>query len=214
MVVSGGHTCWIEMSRVGSYKIIGQTLDDAAGEAFDKAAKLLGLGYPGGPEIDRLARQATGTAKISFPRGSPKPGNPALGGMRASLCVSFSGLKTSLLYRLRDNPVRSVEEKAEIAAAYQEAIVHALTERCARALRLGRYGALAVGGGVSLNRSLRERLHEVAAQAGVPLLLAEPRFCGDNAAMIAGLAGMGGGIAGAAAMRLDVAPALEAGASC
>ncbi len=211
LVVSGGHTCWIDSERPGSYRIIGQTLDDAAGEAFDKAAKLLGLGYPGGPVIDRVARQAARRDAVAFPKGSPRPGNPALGDMRAELCVSFSGLKTALMYRLREHPPHDDAEVAEIAAAYQEAIVEALAERCARALRGSGYRVLAVGGGVSLNRRLRERLHEVAADAGVTLLMAEPRFCGDNAAMIAGLAGMGVGVVGEAAMRLDVAPALEAG---
>jgi len=211
LVVSGGHTCWIDSDRPGSYRIIGQTLDDAAGEAFDKAAKLLGLGYPGGPAIDRVARQAARRDAVAFPKGSPRPGNPALGDMRAELCVSFSGLKTALMYRLREHPPRDEAEVAQIAAAYQEAIVEALAERCARALRGSRCRALAVGGGVSLNRRLRERLHEVAADAGVTLLMAEPRFCGDNAAMIAGLAGMGVGVAGEEAMRLDVAPSLEAG---
>jgi N6-L-threonylcarbamoyladenine synthase len=211
LVVSGGHSCWIDTPRPGEYRIIGQTLDDAAGEAFDKAAKLLGLGYPGGPVIDRLARQAARRDAVAFPKGSPRPGNPTLGDMRADLCVSFSGLKTALMYRLREQPPQDDAQRAEIAAAYQEAIVDALADRCARALRGGRYGALAVGGGVSLNRRLRERLQEVSAAAGVRLLLAEPRFCGDNAAMIAGLAGMGVGVRGEAAWRLDVAPALEAG---
>ena len=211
LVVSGGHSSWIDMPQPGTYRIIGQTLDDAAGEAFDKAAKLLGLGYPGGPVIDRVARQAARRDAVVFPKGSPRPGNPALGHLRAELCVSFSGLKTALMYRLREQPPQDEAQVAEIAAAYQEAIVAALASRCERALGEGRYRALAVGGGVSLNRRLRERLEEVASAAGVRLLLAEPRFCGDNAAMIAGLAGMGGGVRGAAALRLDVAPALEAG---
>jgi N6-L-threonylcarbamoyladenine synthase len=211
LVVSGGHTCWIDTLRPGEYRIIGQTLDDAAGEAFDKAAKLLGLGYPGGPAIDRMARLAARRDAAAFPKGTPRPGNPALGQMRADLCVSFSGLKTALMYRLREQPPRNEAQVAEIAAAYQEAIVDALAERTARALRGGRYAALAVGGGVSLNGRLRERLREVASEASVRLLLAEPRFCGDNAAMIAGLAGLGVGVRGEAAMRLDVAPALEAG---
>ena len=211
LVVSGGHTCWVEMPAPNVYRVIGQTLDDAAGEAFDKAAKLLGLGYPGGPVIDRLARQAGRLDAVTFPKGRPRPGNPALGRLRAELCVSFSGLKTSLMYHLRENPPQGEAQVAEIVAAYQEAIIGALAERCALALRIKRYGALAVGGGVSLNRRLRERLAQVAAAAGVPLLLAEPRFCGDNAAMIAGLAGVGGGVRGDRAMRLDVAPALEVG---
>ena len=212
LVVSGGHSCWIDIPEPGAYRIIGQTLDDAAGEAFDKAAKLLGLGYPGGPVIDRAARLAARRDTVTFPKGRPRPGNPALGHLRADLCVSFSGLKTSLMYHLREHPPQGEAQVAEIAAAYQEAIVDALAERTGRALSGGRYGALAVGGGVSLNRRLRERLEQVTAEAGVRLLLAEPRYCGDNAAMIAGLAGMGGGVSGPAAMRLDVSPALEAGA--
>jgi N6-L-threonylcarbamoyladenine synthase len=213
LVVSGGHSCWIDIPRQGAYRVIGQTLDDAAGEAFDKAAKLLGLGYPGGPAIDRVARQATQRSAVTFPKGRPRPGNPALGDLQADLCVSFSGLKTSLMYHLRTLPPLGEAQVAEIASSYQEAIVDALAERCERALRKGRYRALAVGGGVSLNRRLRERLERVAAAAGVRLLLAEPRFCGDNAAMIAGLAGSGGGIRGASAMQLDVVPALEVGSS-
>lgn len=212
LVVSGGHSCWIDVPEAGVYRVIGQTLDDAAGEAFDKAAKLLGLGYPGGPAIDRSARQAERRDAVDFPKGRPRPGNPALGALQADLCVSFSGLKTSLMYHLRAHPPQGEVQVAEIAAAYQEAIVEALAERCEKALQPGRYRALAVGGGVSLNRRLRERLAQVTERAGVRLLLAEPRFCGDNAAMIAGLAGAGGGVRGAAAMRLDVVPALEVGA--
>jgi len=211
LVVSGGHSCWVDVDAPGSYRVIGQTLDDAAGEAFDKAAKLLGLGYPGGPAIDRVARQAARSDAIAFPKGRPRADNPALGGLSADLCVSFSGLKTSLMYWLREHSPKSDAEVAEVAAAYQESIVEALAQRCAVALGRRRYRALAVGGGVSLNRLLRERLERVAVRANVPLLLAEPRFCGDNAAMIAGLAGTGGGVRGDAALRLDVVPALEVG---
>lgn len=213
LVVSGGHSCWVDVDAPGAYRVIGQTLDDAAGEAFDKAAKLLGLGYPGGPVIDRVARQAARSDAVAFPKGRPRADNPALGGLSADLCVSFSGLKTSLMYRLREHPPRTDAEVAEVAAAYQAAIVDALAARCESALGRRRYRALAVGGGVSLNRLLRERLGRVAARAGVRLLLAEPRFCGDNAAMIAGLAGAGGGVRGAAALRLDVVPSLAVGES-
>ena len=211
LAVSGGHSCWIEMPRAGSYRIIGQTLDDAAGEAFDKAAKLLGLGYPGGPVIDRVAKTASRRDAVLFPLGRPRPGNPALGRMRADLCVSFSGLKTALMYHLRNHPPANDAEVAEIVASYQEAIVGALADRTARALSLKKYNALAVGGGVSLNGRLRDRLREVAAAANVPILLSEPKYCGDNAAMIAGLAGIGVGVKGDAGMKLDVAPSLEAG---
>ena len=210
LVVSGGHTCWVDVPRPGDYRVIGQTLDDAAGEAFDKAAKLLGLGYPGGPAIDRAAKLAARTDAVTFPKGRPRPGNPALGAMEAEMCVSFSGLKTSLMYHLREHPP-APGQVPEIAAAYQEAIVGALADRCGHALDSGRYRALAVGGGVSLNRRLRERLAEITAAHNVSLLLAAPKDCGDNAAMIAGLAGTGCGITGDAAFRLDVVPALEIG---
>jgi N6-L-threonylcarbamoyladenine synthase len=210
LVVSGGHTCLVEAGAVGAYRVIGQTLDDAAGEAFDKAAQLLGLGYPGGPAVERAALAAGGrSAPIAFPQGRVRAGHKLLcGDLRAELCVSFSGLKTALLYHLRQHPPRTPEEVNAVAAAYQEAIVDALAGRCDRALRGGGYRALAVGGGVSLNRRLRERLAEVAGRRHVPLLLAEPRFCGDNAAMIAGLAGAGGGVRGSAALELDAVPSL------
>ena len=212
LVVSGGHSCLIEVDGPGRYRIIGQTLDDAAGEAFDKAAKLMDLGYPGGPVIDKVAKGASRRDRVDFPRGKPRRDNPVLGGMDADLCVSFSGLKTSLMHYLRKNPPADAEGVAEVVAAYQEAIVDALVLRCATALERGRYNALAVGGGVSLNSRLRERLIEMTRSRGVPILLAEPRYCGDNAAMIAGLAGAGGGVGGRDAFRLDVAPSLPAGA--
>ncbi|MBO4286689.1 MAG: tRNA (adenosine(37)-N6)-threonylcarbamoyltransferase complex transferase subunit TsaD [Kiritimatiellae bacterium] len=211
LAVSGGHTSFIEVPSPGTFRLIGQTLDDAAGEAFDKAAKLLGLGYPGGPVIDKIAKTAERRDAIVFPKGRPRPGTPALGGFRADLCVSFSGLKTALMYHLRRNPPKDEREVAEIAASYQEAIVGALADRCARALASGRYATLAVGGGVSLNGRLRERLAEVAERARVRLLLAKPCYCGDNAAMIAGLAGMGVGVKEPDVMAQDVIPSLEAG---
>ena len=212
LAVSGGHTTWIDMPSYGEYEIIGQTLDDAAGEAFDKAAKLLGLGYPGGPVIDRWARGVPLTDDLPrFPKGAPRPGTAALAGLDADLCVSFSGLKTALLYSVRKNPPRDDAEKARIVAAYQEAIVGALADRTARALGRKTYRALVVGGGVSLNGRLRARLAEVAQAAGVPLLLAQPKYCGDNAAMIAGLAYWRRNVTGDAALAVDVDPTLRPG---
>ena len=211
LVVSGGHSSLIEVTAPNTCRVIGQTLDDAAGEAFDKAAKLLGLGYPGGPVIDKLARTVDCKSTINFPKGCPRAGNPILGGLNADLCVSFSGLKTALMYYVRKNPPQSDSEVAEIVSSYQEAIVDALAGRCSIALSGGGYKALAVGGGVSLNSRLRERLSDVAQKAGVPILLAEPQFCGDNAAMIAGAACVGWGVRGPAAMQLDVVPSLRAG---
>ena len=212
LAVSGGHTTWIDMPSYGAYEIIGQTLDDAAGEAFDKAAKLLGLGYPGGPVIDRWARGVPLTDDLPrFPKGAPRPGTAALAGLDAELCVSFSGLKTALLYSVRKNLPKDDAEKARIVAAYQEAIVGALADRTSRALRRKSYRALVVGGGVSLNGRLRARLAEVAQAAGVQLLLAEPKYCGDNAAMIAGLAFWRRNVTDDAALTVDVDPTLRPG---
>lgn len=234
LAVSGGHTTWIDMPSYGVYKIIGQTLDDAAGEAFDKAAKLLGLGYPGGPIIDRWAKGFwNGVTDFSdanvlksldyprgirlregmprFPKGHPREGTAALAGLDASLCVSFSGLKTALLYYVKKNPPKDDVEKASIIAAYQEAIVGTLADRTLTALKKREYKALIVGGGVSLNGRLRVRLAEVADAMHVPLLLAAPKNCGDNAAMIAGLAYYRRNVVDEAALTIDVNPSLQAG---
>jgi N6-L-threonylcarbamoyladenine synthase len=216
LVVSGGHTLLARVTADRRCRVIGQTLDDAAGEAFDKGARLLGLGYPGGPAIEQAARRARAAGggnppapAAIFPRGRIRPGNPALGDLHAALCFSFSGLKTALARHLRQRPPADEQERDALAAAYQEAIVDALAERCDQALRDGHYAALAAGGGVTLNSLLRERLRTVAAARGVPLLLPEPRFCGDNAAMIAALAADGGGLRGAAADTLDAMPGLS-----
>ncbi|MCQ2390530.1 MAG: tRNA (adenosine(37)-N6)-threonylcarbamoyltransferase complex transferase subunit TsaD [Kiritimatiellae bacterium] len=223
LAVSGGHTTWIEMPTYGEYAIIGQTLDDAAGEAFDKAAKLLGLGYPGGPVIDRVAKEyfaGLGGAKpdlIAFPKGRPRAGVSALAGLDADYCTSFSGLKTALLnyvnktYGAGADRVIPAADLPRIVASYQEAIVAVLADRTARALKRRAYKALIVGGGVSLNGRLRAKLGEVAAAAGVPLLLAKPKFCGDNAAMIAGLAHYRRNLVGDAALATDVNPTLQPG---
>ena len=234
LVVSGGHSLLVDVPSPGTYRIIGQTLDDAAGEAFDKAAQLLGLGYPGGPAIDRAARQAASPSaggtrsrasavtperdppetlhEIEFPQGRVRVGHHLVtGNLRPELCVSFSGLKTALMYHLRNHPATGPEQVNAIAASYQEAIVSALADRCDRALRGGNYRCLAVGGGVSLNARLRVRLREVADRRHARLLLAEPKYCGDNAARIAGLAGAGCGVRGPAALALDATPSLALG---
>ncbi len=208
LVVSGGHTALIAVESPWRCRTLGQTLDDAAGEAFDKAAKLLGFGYPGGPLIERAARAASGQAPVDFPQGRIACDNPALGRLQADLCFSFSGLKTSLLTWLRHHPQPDAATRNLLAAAYQKAVVEALAARCETALAKGSYRALAVGGGVSLNAALRQRMAEVAAAAGLPLLLPLPRHCGDNAAMIAALAGYGGGVRGEAAFLLDATPNL------
>ena len=226
LAVSGGHTTWIDMPTYGAYEIIGQTLDDAAGEAFDKAAKLLGLGYPGGPVIDRVAKEwydpptrvpAGPDAFIPFPKGRPRPGVSALAGLDADFCTSFSGLKTALLHHVNRTygtmPDRTIPESdlPRLVSSYQEAIVDVLADRTARALKRRAYRALIVGGGVSLNGALREALAKVAEKAMVDLMLAKPRYCGDNAAMIAGLAYYRQNVVGDDALAADVSPSLEAG---
>lgn len=215
LAISGGHTNWIDIPEYGTYEIIGQTLDDAAGEAFDKAAKLLGLGYPGGPKIDRIAREYLAEHPstkdlIPFPKGHPREGVTALAGLPADLCVSFSGLKTALLrYVQKEQP--SEADIPRVVASYQEAIVQAVAERTRNALKRRNYKALILGGGVSLNSRVRAVLSEVCARAKIPLLMAKPKYCGDNGAMIAGLAYYRRNLVGEEAMRLDVHPSLEAG---
>lgn len=176
LVVSGGHTHLYRVEATGDCTVLGQTLDDAAGEAFDKAAKMLGLGFPGGPAIDRAARQGNPQA-LRFPR-------PYLG--RANLDFSFSGLKTALLYYLRGLERQGAPVPlADAAAGFQEAIVEVLVEKAFQAVRRQRVRALAVVGGVSANTRLRERLAARAAQAGVRLAIPASAYCTDNAAMIA-----------------------------
>lgn len=206
LVVSGGHTCLVRVHGLGRYELLGQTIDDAAGEAFDKGANLLGLGYPGGPVIDKTARDGNAAA-FRFPRGRQRNSKCPFEGVNPELCFSFSGVKTALLYYLRDNPLNAdPQQVADIAASYQEAIVDALVDRCGIALQDEKF--MAAVGGVSLNSRLRERLRDLAEERGVRLLLAAPKHCGDNAAMIAGLAGMWQGIGGSSVMALDADPNL------
>ena len=169
LVASGGHTFLARVDHPREYTVLGQTLDDAAGEAFDKGARLLGLGYPGGPEVDRLAREGDPDA-YHFPRSAP-----------GELDFSFSGLKTSLLYRLRDEPDA---DRADLAASYQRAIVTALVDRVKAALEREGLERLAIGGGVAANSELREAVAGLGTTVWVPPL----ELCTDNAAMIAGAA--------------------------
>ena len=179
LVASGGHTFLARVDDPSEYRVLGQTLDDAAGEAFDKGARLLGLGYPGGPEIDRLACDGDPTA-FDFPRSQPGEG----------LDFSFSGLKTSLLYTLRrmgTEPQGSVPIRADLAASYQRAIVDALLARLEQALEREGLERVALGGGVAANRELRERAAGLSARVWIPPM----ELCTDNAAMIAGAARFG-----------------------
>jgi N6-L-threonylcarbamoyladenine synthase len=169
LVASGGHTFLARVDDPAAYEVLGQTLDDAAGEAFDKGARLLGLGYPGGPAVDRLAREGDPEA-FDFPRSAP-----------GELDFSFSGLKTSLLYRLRELEGPPL---ADLAASYQRAIVDALVARTKKALERHGFERLAIGGGVAANSALRAAV----AELGVPVWVPPVELCTDNAAMIGGAA--------------------------
>ena len=184
LLVSGGHTMLIEVQGIGSYVLLGETRDDAAGEAFDKTAKLLGLPYPGGPELARLADAATGGA-FTFPR-------PMLD--RPGLEFSFSGLKTAVLHAVRAHEMTGAL-KSDVAHAVQEAIVETLVAKSLRALEQTGLDALVVSGGVSANRTLRARLAEIVGQRGGRVYYPRIEFCTDNAAMIAvaGLARLSAG---------------------
>jgi N6-L-threonylcarbamoyladenine synthase len=176
LVVSGGHTHLYRRDHDGRCHLLGRTRDDAAGEAFDKGAQMLGLEYPGGPAIDRVARHAD-PRTITFPQCHLD---------KHSLEFSFSGLKTSLLYKLRDmdKPV-TCEQLAVLAAGYQEAIVQVLVDKAFAALNHSNLSALAVVGGVSANSRLRTLLQKRAEETGIRLSLPPMAYCTDNAAMIA-----------------------------
>ncbi|WP_242372143.1 tRNA (adenosine(37)-N6)-threonylcarbamoyltransferase complex transferase subunit TsaD [Anaeromyxobacter sp. SG26] len=176
LVVSGGHTSLYAAERFGAYRLLGQTRDDAAGEAFDKGAKLLGLPYPGGIAIDRLAREGDAHA-IRFPKAIVKG---------SELDFSFSGLKTSLLHHVKKHGVPEGRGLADLCASYQEAIVRALVEKAFRAARRLQFDRLVLAGGVAANSRLRAAVSEMAAEyEGMEVFLPAPRLCTDNAAMIA-----------------------------
>ena len=172
LVVSGGHTLLVEIEGFGRYHLLGQTQDDAAGEAFDKVGKLLGLPYPGGPNVDRLAREGD-AARYDFPRSMLDSDD---------FNFSFSGLKTSVRYLL---PKLETVSLPDVCASFQEAVVDVLVDQDA-ARREGEADsrAVALSGGVSCNSRLREKMRAACAAAGVELLVASPSLCTDNAAMI------------------------------
>ncbi|MCA1829798.1 MAG: tRNA (adenosine(37)-N6)-threonylcarbamoyltransferase complex transferase subunit TsaD [Myxococcales bacterium] len=174
LVVSGGHTSLYEVRSLGSYRALGHTLDDAAGEAFDKVAKLLGLPYPGGAHIDRLAAEGNPRA-IDFPRGLSKRS-------KTELDFSFSGLKTAVLHHVREHGVGNLPD---LCASFQEAVCDALTQRAVRAARAARLPSLVICGGVAANSRLRALASERCAAAEIALYLPSPKLCTDNGAMIA-----------------------------
>lgn len=176
LVVSGGHTLLVDIAGFDRYRILGRTRDDAAGEAFDKGAKLLGLPYPGGPEIERTAAGANARA-FALPRGLMERGN---------LEFSFSGLKTSLLYLWQDlTPDQRRDRLPDLCASFQEAIVEVLVAKTMEAVRQTGRAKVAISGGVSCNQALRTRLEQAARERELELLLAPRALCTDNAAMIA-----------------------------
>jgi N6-L-threonylcarbamoyladenine synthase len=175
LLVSGGHSQLIHARALGDYTLLGESIDDAAGEAFDKTAKLLGLGYPGGPALSRLAEQGAPDA-LRLPR-------PMLD--RPGLDMSFSGLKTAVLTAVQ----KGGYAPADIARAFEEAVTDTLVEKTRRALAESAAPALVVAGGVAANRRLRAGLQAMAQAAGVPAFFPRPAFCTDNGAMIA-LAGL------------------------
>jgi N6-L-threonylcarbamoyladenine synthase len=172
LLVSGGHTQLMRVEAVGRYALLGETLDDAAGEAFDKTAKLLGLGYPGGPALEKLAREGA-AGRYRLPRPMLASGD---------LDFSFSGLKTAVLTLVKKE---SEAAHADIAHAFVEAIVEVLVAKCLRALETTALDRLVVAGGVGANRQLREALDAAAARRRFEVFYPEPALCTDNGAMIA-----------------------------
>ena len=194
LIVSGGHSLLVNVRGVGDYEILGHTVDDAAGEAFDKVAKLLGLGYPGGPEIEMWAQKGD-AKKFDLPRSMLNTGD---------LNFSFSGLKTAVRYLLpvilsradgegsreiredaREVPRFARDHTNDLCASFQQAVIDVLREKSLRALRQTKSRRLTLSGGVSCNRALRENLRAACQNNGIEFLVAEPWLCTDNAAMIA-----------------------------
>ena len=180
LIVSGGHTMLIHVQNERAYRLLGATLDDAAGECFDKTGKLLGLAYPAGPEIDRLAQQGNPKA-FDFPRPMLNDPNDDF---------SFSGLKTSVRYFIRDHPalLDNVSRVRDLCASVQDAIVEVLVTKTVQAARRLGVSCVTASGGVTCNRSLRQRLTDACGREGFQLRLAERQLCTDNAAMIGILA--------------------------
>lgn len=172
LIVSGGHTSLVDVASYGEYQLVGMTVDDAAGEALDKVGKMLGIGYPAGAEIDRLASQGNPTA-INFPR--PMSASPGFD-------FSFAGLKTAVLYHLRKHPR---ERKEDVAASFLASVVSVLTKKSLDATKRYHRENLVVVGGVAANSHLRERMQTDGKQKGINVIFPAIKYCTDNAAMIA-----------------------------
>ncbi|MBO4900589.1 MAG: tRNA (adenosine(37)-N6)-threonylcarbamoyltransferase complex transferase subunit TsaD [Lachnospiraceae bacterium] len=177
LVVSGGHTHLVEVTDYGKYNIIARTRDDAAGEAFDKVARAIGLGYPGGPKIDKAAREGNPDA-MDFPKGKVRD---------SEYDFSFSGLKSAVLNHLNSCKMQGIEiNTADVAASFQKSVVEVLTERSMEALeKIGAQDkSFALAGGVASNTALRTSLEKACAARGIPFYVPSPVYCTDNAAMI------------------------------
>ena len=196
LIVSGGHTMLVDIAATAHYRLLGQTVDDAAGEAFDKVGKLLGLPYPGGPNVNRLARDGNPKA-IEFPRSMLHSDDFAF---------SFSGLKTSVRYLL---PKLAEFSLADICASFQEAVCDVLVAKTIRATHTAGRNTVAISGGVSCNTRLREKLSAACDKAGLDLLLAEPALCTDNAAMIGYVATLRLAAGESSALSTDIDPNLR-----
>jgi N6-L-threonylcarbamoyladenine synthase len=175
LVVSGGHTFIVHVKDYGEYEVIGQTRDDAAGEAYDKVARAIGLGYPGGPKIDKLAKEGNPNA-IAFPRANFHDN---------SLDFSFSGVKSAVLNYLNKCKMQNIEyNKADVAASFQAAVIDVLKQNVLKTCREKEVDKIAIAGGVASNSSLRSTLIESAEKEGIKVLFPSPVLCTDNAAMI------------------------------
>jgi N6-L-threonylcarbamoyladenine synthase len=196
LIVSGGHTMLVDIAGIADYRLLGQTVDDAAGEAFDKVGKLLGLPYPGGPNVNKLARDGNPKA-VDFPRSMMHSDDFAF---------SFSGLKTSVRYLL---PKLTDFSIADVCASFQEAVVDVLVAKSLRAAKTAGRDTIAVSGGVSCNTRLREKLADACKKAGLQLLLAEPSLCTDNAAMIGYVASLRLAAGESSPLSTDIDPNLR-----
>jgi N6-L-threonylcarbamoyladenine synthase len=175
LLVSGGHSMIVDVKERGEYEILGQSQDDAVGEAFDKVGKLLELPYPGGPHIEKLALQ--GNSKVyDFPRPMIHSDN---------LDLSFSGLKTSVLYTVRDIEDLTDQVKADIAASFQQAVIDVLTKKIKKAVEVSGRSDVIIAGGVAANKALRAAIKDLETSLGISVFYPSLKYCGDNAAMIA-----------------------------
>jgi N6-L-threonylcarbamoyladenine synthase len=176
LVVSGGHTFIVHMKDYGEYEVMGETRDDAAGEAFDKVARTIGLGYPGGPKIDKLSKEGNPEA-ITFPRATFHE--------KDCLDFSFSGIKSSVLNYINKMNMKSEEiNKADVAASFQKAVIDVLVQNAMKACKIKKADKIAIAGGVASNSSLREAMIKVGKENNIQVLFPEPKLCTDNAAMI------------------------------